>query len=86
MIEAEDLSVTNCGATCDPLNIDMTTGIYTYNTVNTTPTAFTRKIVIKKISESSPPEIRISSTVSWSNGSVGGDRVFTVTDNLLNWQ
>jgi type II secretory pathway pseudopilin PulG len=86
MIEAKDLSVANCGATCDPLNIDATTGIYTYSTINTTPTAFVRTITIQKISDSSPPEIRISSEVSWTNNSVGGDRTFTVTDNLLNWQ
>lgn len=85
-IEAKDLAVSSCIGSCDPLSIDTTTGIYTYSSVNTTPTAFTRTIKLQKLSGTSQPEIRVLSTVSWSNGSTGGDRIFTITDNFLNWQ
>lgn len=81
-IDAKNLTVQNCTGACPVLNID-TNGIYTYGTVGTTPSQFTRTIQIRKLNST---EINISSTVLWTSSTLGGTRSFTITDNLLNWQ
>ncbi len=87
-IEAKDLAVQNCSGICPVLNIDLNQldpdfGIYTYSLIGTNPSQFARTIRITKLSST---EISVSSTVSWASGAIGGTRLFTITDNLLNWQ
>lgn len=73
--------ITSCNGDCPVLKLD-SNGFYTYsNSNNTTPTIFTRTIIVTRLSDH---EARISSTVSWSKGLI--PRQFTATENIFNWQ
>jgi len=72
------LAVTACGASCPPLLYDSSLGKYGY-TMGVNP-GFTRKIAISQISSN---EIKIFSTVYWTQGSGNYSLVFS--ESLFNW-
>lgn len=70
--------VTACGASCPPLLYDNTTGKYGY--VSGANSDFIRKV---KVNQINADEIKISSTVFWTQGS--GNYSVTLSENLFNW-
>jgi len=74
----EGLTVTACGASCPTLLYDPTTGKYGYASGAASP--FIRKINITQVSAD---ELKVSSTIFWSQGS--GNYNVTVSESLFNW-
>lgn len=77
------VSVTACGAACPVMLYDATAGGATegrYNYSSGITTDYIRKIKITLIS---PDEIKVSSTVSWLQGS--GVYSVTLSEDLFNW-
>lgn len=75
----KNLSMTACGGNCPVLTYNNTSGKYSYD-VSGTNTSFIRKIQVSTISAN---EIKISSTVYWTQGS--GTYNITFSENLYNW-
>ncbi|TSC77703.1 MAG: hypothetical protein G01um101424_326 [Parcubacteria group bacterium Gr01-1014_24] len=72
------ITVSPCGASCPPLLYDEITGKYGYTTgVNS---GFTRKV---KITVISPNEIKVFSTLYWTQSSGSYNIVFS--ESLFNW-
>jgi len=74
-----DITITACGATCLELKYDSTTGKYNY--LSGVNSGYSRKINITSIG-APVNEIKVSSTVSWAQGST---RTITFSENLYNW-
>ena len=73
-----DIPLVACpGGTCPNLLYNDATGKYGYTDSDS---GFSRKIVIV---QTSPNEVKISSTVSWTQGS--GERSVTFSESLFNW-
>jgi prepilin-type N-terminal cleavage/methylation domain-containing protein len=72
------IPLVSCVGPCPPLTYDATTGKYGYSSV--VNSGFTRKIQITQIP---PNEIKISSTVSWTQNS--GVNNVTFSEDLFNW-
>ena len=68
-----------CGEACPELLYDENTGEYQY--VSGAPSGYIRKIIIEFISDDD--ESKVSSSVSWVQGSGVHEVVFS--DNLFNW-
>ena len=84
-ISAIDLSVSVCtNDICGPLVLDENNGIYGYSgTPTPLNSVFTRKIFLEKVSDN---EIKVTSSVSWSNGGSGVSiPPIVITDTLFNW-
>jgi len=76
-----DLAFSPCvgsGGACPEMKYDSATGKYNYSTGSNT--GFFRKI---KVIQDQPNETKISSTVSWMQGS--GNHSVTFSENLFNW-
>ncbi|MEO5635114.1 MAG: type II secretion system protein [Candidatus Paceibacterota bacterium] len=69
-----------CGGPCPQLKYDSVTGKYGYNNLWQN-TVFTRKISITPIAGGN--EVKVTSTVSWTQGSGSYTEVFS--ENLFNW-
>ncbi len=75
-----EITVNSCGLNCPPIFYDTTTGKYGYTGgVNS---GFVRRIQMTKINGGAN-EVKISSTVSWTQGS--GNYSMTFSENLFNW-
>jgi len=71
--------ISTCGSgTCPQLKYDSTTGRYNY--ASGTNSGFTRKITMTLITAD---DVRVSSTVSWSQGTTNYNTV--LTEDLFNW-
>lgn len=77
-IDATTLVIDPCGASCDPLNLDTLSGLYSYGAGSLT--IFTRKINIKSVNTD---EIKVTSAVSWSERF--GAQKFELETYMLNW-
>lgn len=75
----KNLSMTACGGSCPALTYSNTSGKYSYD-VSGTATNFIRKIQVNTISAN---EIKILSTVSWTQGL--STYSITFSENLYNW-
>lgn len=73
-------SIRNCATTC-PLYVIASTGQYTLASSGATLTPYTRKISATIVSSN---DVRITSTVTWSNR--GNPYTVTVTSHLTPWQ
>jgi type II secretory pathway pseudopilin PulG len=72
------ITLTACGGSCSPLLYDGSTGKYGY--VSGTNSGFIRKIQINPINTD---EIRVFSTITWTQGS--GSHDITFSEDLFNW-
>lgn len=86
MIDAKNLAVSVCGGSaiggCDPLRRTSTgSAVRYFDYSGSEVTGFTRTIVVTQLS---PDEIQIDSTVSWPQGT-GPDKEVSVRENLFNW-
>ncbi len=68
--------------TCQPLNINNTTGRFTVESANATPSIYTRTVRIDPIA-GNPDDVSLTVEVSWR--SAGVDRTFRISEELLNW-
>lgn len=73
------LSINACGSSCPTLLYNATTGKYNYD-ISGTNSGFSRMISVTPIP---PDEMKISSTVSWKQGS--GTYNITFSESLFNW-
>ena len=80
-IDATNMVVSSCSATCPPLNYDDATGIYAYNGA-WPDSPFVRIIKVDTI-PSAPDEILVTVTVSWTHGLITNN--FVLKDILFNW-
>ena len=79
IIDAKDLSVSNCGVACQDLLFDQQLNLYNYETGN--PANFSRRI---KITETvSGREMRVDVTVFWKEKT--GTQSFDLSGSLFNW-
>ena len=77
-IDAADLAVDSCGASCPPISLDAASGLYGYAAGS--PTIFTRKVTAENTATN---EIKIKSSVTWSE--TFGSQKFELEEFMLNW-
>lgn len=77
-IDAVDLEVDSCSASCPPINLDAASGLYGYAAGS--PTIFTRKLTAANTGAN---EIKIKSSVTWLE--TFGAQKFELEDFMLNW-
>jgi Tfp pilus assembly protein PilV len=74
-------TMTLCAASCPPINYDLATHLYQYQTG--TPSDFTRTVRIDSVPDKTD-EVAVSVTIDWSVGKI--PRSFTARENIFNWQ
>lgn len=74
----KNINITLCSSVCPNMLYDSTNGKYNYSTGSST--GFVRKINITQVSAD---EVKVSSTVSWLQGS--GSNSITFSESLFNW-
>lgn len=72
------ITLTSCGASCPAILYDATTGEYGYS--SGTDYGFVRKVFVSQVSAN---EYKVSSTVSWKQGS--GNYNMTFSESIFNW-
>lgn len=78
VIDAANLAVDSCSASCAPINLDAASGLYGYAAGS--PSIFTRKITAENTGAN---EIKIKSSVTWSE-TFGGQK-FELEEFMLDW-
>ena len=77
-IDAVDLDIRNCTATCDLLKFDTDLHVYNYDTGS--DSIFTRVIRLQDIT---PDEVKVTSLVTWSDRF--GSHSFDISTSMFNW-
>ncbi len=82
-IDPITLAVTACVGSCPPIRHDLSGGIGTYDYTSTTASVFVRTIQVSFAAPGTTDEVRVTSTVSWPEGTT---QSLTLTEDLFNWQ